>query len=153
MTETFDEVNKTCKVSLNSSYKYSFVRPQAEIERKEPITIDVSNINAQLILSGSMTPVSEDDLTHKNTVKSVSFNCSECGNDVEQDVTFDEVIGMLEGEPTCICCTDGEHDIDDDDVRDQVSNFSTCSGEIYGEVECNRCHQEVSVSLKVEVNP
>ena len=153
MTETFDEVNKTCKVSLNSSYKYSFVRPQAELERKEPITINVSNLNAQLILTGSTYPISESDLTTRNMVKTVSFTCSDCGQDVEQDVTFQEALDMLEGEPTCICCTDGEHDIDDDDVRDEVHNFSTCSGEIYGDVECKRCHQEVNVSLKVEVEP
>ncbi len=151
MTETFDEVNKTCKVSLMSQYVYSFVRPQAEIERKEPITIDVRNINAQLIVNNHSAGTSIDNITTTFEKKLVSFECQECNCQVEQDVTFNHAIDIIESGGTCECCNNGEHDIDDDKVRDKVRDFDTSSGEIYGSVECDRCHQDVDVSLKIEV--
>jgi len=151
MTETFDEVNKTCKVSLNSSYVYSFVRPQAEIERKEPVTIDVRNINAQLIVNNDSAGTSIDNITTNFTTRPVTFECNDCSCEVEQSVTFNEAIDIIESGGSCECCTSGEHDIDIEEIRSEAHEFSTCSDEMYGTVKCKRCHEDVDVSLRMEV--
>ncbi len=151
MTETFDEVNKTCKVSLMSQYVYSFVRPQAEIERKEPITIDVRNINAQLMVNNDSARTSIDNITTTFATKPVTFTCKECEFEVEQSVTFSGALDIIESGGTCECCMNEEHDVDVDEVQDAIRDFSTCSDEIYGTVECKRCHQDVDVSLKMTV--
>lgn len=153
MTETFDEENKTCKVSLNSSYVYSFVRPQGEIERKEPITLDVRNVNAQLILKDGSAGTSIDNITTLSSTYPVSYKCTECECDTTRSVTFKEALDVIESGGTCQCCDEGEHSIDIDRVqRNDVGDFSTCSDEMYGTVECERCGQDVDISFKMEIN-